>query len=102
MTQVSDNEPVYLWTPDRPFRNTDVHRAVRVTGTLEGEYRECGQGYACWDVAYSQFGRVILRGEMPRVRLLRQGSCVTFVGPLGIFENDLQLDVSNRSWLTVY
>ena len=39
---------------------------------------------------------------MPRVRLLSQGSCVTFVGPLGIFENDLQLDVSNRSWLTVY
>ncbi len=102
MTQVSDHAPVYLWTPDRPFRHTDVHRAVRVTGTLEGEYRECGQGYACWDVASSQFGRVILRAEMQRVRLLRQGSCLTFVGPLGIFENDLQLDVSNRSWLTVY
>ena len=35
MTQVSDNAPVYLWTPERPLRNTDVHRAVRVTGTLK-------------------------------------------------------------------
>ena len=77
---VSDNAPVYLWTPDRALVVEDIHRVVRITGNLAGTGGECGAGNRCWDLDYG-FGRAIFRSNSD---FLQTGACVTFVGPLGL------------------
>ena len=98
VTLTSDNAPIYLWTPDRAFTMDDIHRIVRVTGILAGTGEECGGISRCWDIDYG-YGRVIFRSAS---ELLSTGGCITFVGPLGLFNGEPQLNVNNFSWMKIY
>ena len=90
---------VYIFDPDRQLGDGDVHQVIRVTGTLEGQGRSCGGGNSCWLLNYGFGPSLIIRTKDPAART---GSCVTFVGPLGTYDGDLQLDTVNPSWLSVY
>ena len=98
MTLVSDNAPVYVWTPDRALNIDDIHRVVRITGTLAGTGGDCGADYRCWDVDYG-FGRAIFRSNS---EFLTTGACVTYVGPLSFYNGEPQLNVNNFSWMKIY
>lgn len=95
---VSDNAPVYLWTPDRALVVEDIHRVVRITGNLAGTGGECGAGNRCWDLDYG-FGRAIFRSNSD---FLQTGACVTFVGPLSFYQGEPQLNVGNFDWMRIY
>ena len=100
-----ENQDVYVWEPDRALQETDVHRMVRITGTLEGNGSDCGGGSKCWDVGYGDdgngqsFGSVIFRTHS---ELVSGGTCVTYVGPLNWYQSDPQLNVANFTWLRNY
>lgn len=95
---VSDNAPVYLWTPDRTLVVDDIHKVVRITGTLAGTGGECGGGNRCWDIDYG-FGRAVFRSNSD---FLQTGACVTFVGPLSFYQGEPQLNVGNFDWMRIY
>ncbi|MEE2788092.1 MAG: hypothetical protein VX589_12185 [Myxococcota bacterium] len=89
---------------DRPLTSADIHRIVRVTGTVGGDPYNCGGGNKCWPLDYGQGLPIILRTSHPEIRA---GSCVTFLGPVGYYKaNDraglLQLDTVNLDWIRVY
>ena len=94
----SDNAPVYLWTPDRTLVVDDIHKVVRITGTLAGTGGDCGAGNRCWDVDYG-FGRAVFRSNS---EFLQTGACVTFVGPLSFYQSEPQLNVGNFDWMRIY
>ena len=93
------NQDVYLWVPDREMTTEDIGRVVSVTGNLTGTGEECGNRMErCWDVDYG-FGRAIFRTTS---MFAASGACITYVGPLGFFDGQPQLNVDNFDWLRVY
>jgi hypothetical protein len=96
---VDTDQDVALWDPDRELTEADVHRIVRITGTLEGEPSGCGGDSRCWNLGYGHGAPGVFR---TRSTIVDTGSCVTFVGPLGWFQSDPQFNVDNYSWLKVY
>ena len=98
MELASDNGSVYVWEPDRAFTISDIHRVVRVTGTLAGTGDDCGAGYRCWDIDYGS-GLAIFRSNS---EFLQTGACVTYVGPLSFYNGEPQLNVNNFSWMRIY
>ena len=100
-----ENQDVHVWEPDRALEETDVHRMVRITGTLEGNGSGCGGDYKCWNVGYGDdgngqpFGSVIFRTNS---QFVSGGTCVTYVGPLNWYQSDPQLNVVNFTWLRNY
>jgi hypothetical protein len=93
------DQDVSLWEPDRALTEADVHRIVRVTGTLEGEPSGCGGDSRCWNINYGHGAPAVFR---TRSTIVGTGSCVTFVGPMGWYQSDPQFNVDNYSWLKVY
>ena len=102
--QPGPNAVIHVEEVSRPLSSDDIHRIVRVTGTVGGEPYNCGGGHKCWELDYGQGLPIILRTTHPEVR---SGSCITFLGPVGYFKaNDraglLQLDTVNLDWIRVY
>ena len=96
---VGTNALISVFEPDRELETTDLSRIVRISGTLQGEGERCGSSFRCWSLDYG-FGDPIV------VRTAREeaytGACVTFVGPLSVYEGRFQLDVANPDWLQVH
>lgn len=97
--ETGPNAAVHLWDPDREMTRLDANRLIRVTGQLDGPGNTCGSGHRCWNLDYGFDQPLILRTSNQRAET---GSCVTFVGPLGVFRGNLQLDTTNLDWITVY
>lgn len=93
------NAEIHLWEPDRVLDRSDANKLIRVTGQLDGRGNTCGSGNRCWELAYGFGDPLILRTSHP---LAEFGTCVTYVGPLGVFRGNLQLDSINLDWLKVY
>lgn len=89
---------VHLLTPDRRLTLNDVNRMIRVTGLTEGEAMSCGSQYTCYQINYGS-GTITLR---TRDGDLREGTCVTFAGPLSAFRDNLQLESFNPLWARRY
>ena len=77
----------------------DVDRVVRVTGTLEGDSVACGGSSKCWNTFNYGAGVGIFRTSS---NFATPGACVTFVGPMRIFQDQVQFDTINFDWLRVY
>lgn len=93
------DQDVYAWEPDRPLEENDVHRLVRITGILEGAGDACGDGWRCWTINDAGGSSIVFR---TRSEIAGTGSCVTYVGPLGWYQDDAQLNVDNFDWLRIY
>ena len=93
------NQPVYIWEPNRELNSNDIHRLVRVTGRLEGEWTACGGSSRCWSLDYGHGAPAIFRSSST---LVDTGMCVSFVGPASSFEGSTQFNVENFSWLKIY
>ncbi len=74
----------------------DLHRLVRVTGVLSGAPLACGKTQKCWKFDYKGKTDVVFRSAS---KFIDTGACVTFVGPVGLFDGAPQLDTANFSWL---
>ena len=81
----------------RRFVAGDVARLVRATGIVEGPAQECGIAN-CFQFHYGGAQPVTLRTSSDFVT---PGACVTFVGPVALFEGQPQLDGANFDWLWV-
>jgi hypothetical protein len=104
ITQASDfnftsiGQPVYM--DDRTGGSitvADQGRLVRVTGALEGEPTDCN-GAKCWTLNYAGQAPVTFRTKSMYVMT---GSCVTYVGPVSLFNGAVQLNTLNYDWLWV-
>jgi hypothetical protein len=93
------DQDVFIWEPDRALTEADVHRVIRVTGTLEGEPSGCGGDSRCWSMNYGHGAPGVFR---TRSTIVGSGSCVTFVGPLSWYQSDAQFNVDNYAWLKIY
>ncbi len=93
------DQEVYAWEPDRPLEETDVHSLVRITGILEGEGETCGGSSRCWNLNDAGGSSIVFRTSS---EIVGTGSCVTYVGPLGWYQDDPQLNVDNFDWLRIY
>ena len=93
------NQPVYIWEPNRELNSNDIHRLVRVTGRLEGEWTACGGSSRCWSLDYGNGTPAIFRSSST---LVDTGMCVSFVGPASSFEGSPQFNVENFDWVKVY
>ena len=88
-----------MFDVDRTLDRSDVHQVVRLTGRLEGDGDTCGSGHRCWELDYGYDETVIFRTTSSDAET---GRCVTYVGPLGIYRGNLQVDTVNLAWLRVY
>ena len=87
---------VAVWTPNRPIALQDLHRNVAVAGTIQGGGEGCGAANLCWDLAYDQ-GVITFRTDRP----VGLGDCVRWVGPVGAFGAEPQLDLFNEAWVEI-
>ncbi|MCB9526885.1 MAG: hypothetical protein H6701_00545 [Myxococcales bacterium] len=101
---VETDAEVYVDDTGGPFAYEQIHQLVRVTGLLRNE-STCGGENRCWDLmAPGPDGTDGARLGIYRSRsqFAATGACVTYVGPLGWFQNDAQFDVVNFTWSRVY
>ncbi len=93
------HQPVYIWDVDRPIAAADVGRLARVTGIISGAPQGCGGSASCWSLDYGQ-GEITLRSAtwVPPA----DGTCLTFLGPVTIYDDNVQLDTINFRWFSVY
>ena len=101
LLKMASQGPTHRFTFGNPTE-CSIERAnklIRVTGQLDGRGNTCGSGNRCWELAYGFGEPLILRTSHP---LAEFGTCVTYVGPLGVFRGNLQLDSINLDWLKVY
>ena len=89
--QVAILEPAQLLTIE------DIPSVIRVTGLLEGEGVRCGGNYVCWQLA----GPLNLSYRTEE-NDIRSGTCITFVGPLSGFGEQVQLEAFNPDWVRRY
>lgn len=73
----------------------DIGEIVRVEGTLTGGGATCGGTSKCYDLTYADGQVVTYRSAST---FLSIGQCVTFVGPLGQFNDLPQINVANFDW----
>jgi hypothetical protein len=73
----------------------DIGEVIRVEGTLTGGGAACGGSSKCYDLTYAN-GQVALYRSAST--FLSIGQCVTFVGPLGQFDGEPQINVANFDW----
>jgi len=97
-------DDVALFVPDRALELTDIHRMVRVVGTVEGEGDVCDRADAevpnrCWELRYGHGEPGVLR---TRSALVEPGACIAYVGPLGWYAGRANFDTLNYSWLRLY
>lgn len=96
--ETNDN-PVYIRDLFGPLSLADVGSIVRVTGTLAAG-SPCGGSATCYPLTPSTGGApVTLRSSS---LFLAPGDCVTYVGPVFVFADVLQLDTINFDWLLDY
>jgi hypothetical protein len=91
----SANNEVFIWEPDRVPNIADLHRLVRISGTITGGGAPCGGTSNCWDLEWAH-GTITLRTASANVAL---NDCITFVGPISSFDESVQLDTFNLGWL---
>jgi hypothetical protein len=82
-----------------PATNADVGQMVRVEGTITGGGSACGGSSKCWTLSYADGATLTLRSASTFIEL---NQCVTFVGPLGSFNDAPQLNVANFDWMWTY
>lgn len=88
---------VAVFEPDRLLTSADIPTLVRITGLIEGEPVRCGGEYTCWQMA----GPMELTYRTEETDL-RSGTCITFVGPLSGFGEQVQLEAFNSDWVRRY
>lgn len=93
------NQPVFIWEPSGALTESDVGKLARITGTINGSPESCGGSASCWPVSFGD-ATITLRSttEFPPA----SGACLTFVGPVGVFQSNIQLDTINFGWLYIY
>jgi hypothetical protein len=64
--------------------------------SLQGD---CG-GQNCWDVELANGQMVTLRVK-DKIELY-VGDCIWWIGPLGVYEEDLRLPASNFDWFSYF
>ena len=91
-------QPVYIdERTGKSLTVEDTSKLVRVTGVLTGEHTACGTGdNKCWSFEYAGQTPVVFRSAS---KFLATGDCVTFVGPVGRFNDDVQLNTTNFGWV---
>ena len=95
---IGENARISVYEPSRAFARSDLSRIVRVTGILEGNGDRCGGNNRCWTLNYGFGQPVVVRSASEEAYT---GACVTYTGPLGFYNGNYQLDVSNPDWLVV-
>ena len=94
----SEDNPVYIRdVTGRSITAANVNENLRVTGTLSSP-TACGAEYLCYPLNHGAGEPVALRTNSDFVEI---GSCVTFVGPLSVYEGTPQLSATNYDWLWV-
>ncbi|MCA9545404.1 MAG: hypothetical protein KC613_13465 [Myxococcales bacterium] len=96
---VEVNQDVYIFDVDRELTEADLNQVVRVTGTLEGAPEECGPDQKCWNSFNYGHGVGILRTKSD---FAEPGKCLTFVGPMRLFQGTPQFDTINFTWMRIY
>jgi len=81
----------------RPIDASDVNTMRMVTGTLSRIIGSCGTS-TCFDLRYGS-NTITLR---TRSTLAEAGGCMTFVGPVLLFDGAPQLDTVNFDWSWFY
>ena len=98
---VSEENAVYFYEPAEGASLTadDVPNVVRVTGTLASAGTPCGGSSNCFDLDYGAAETVTFRTSS---NFAFEGDCVTFAGPLSLFDGAPQLNTANFDWLFDY
>lgn len=96
MTVVSKGNPVYVTTVDSGALDPTGmrNRMVEVWGTITGEQGGCGGSANCYDLTYNDSQYAIWRTSANTF----VDDCVHYIGPLGEFQGDAQLNVDNFDW----
>ena len=95
----SSDNVVYIRDLTTPLELEDVGDLVRITGTI-GAGTPCGGSANCYPLtASSGAPTATLRSTST---FLAPGDCVTYVGPVFVFADVLQLDTVNFDWLLDY
>lgn len=88
---------VAILEPSQLLTTNDIPTVIRITGLLEGEGVRCGGNYTCWQMT----GPLNLSYRTEETDL-RAGTCITFVGPLSGFGDQVQLEAFNSDWVRRY
>jgi len=96
----TDNEVVVTDHTGGPeLTAADVNELVRVTGTLSSAGVACGGSYLCYDFDYGVSTTAQFRTDIAGLAL---GDCITWLGPLHIFNATPQLTIYNPDWYTLH
>ncbi|MBU1218548.1 hypothetical protein KKF34_03995 [Myxococcota bacterium] len=104
ITAVADNSIVFVsannevavsdHTGGPAMTITQVNQIVRVTGTIVSAGTGCGAGYTCYDLDYGSGTNVVFR----TATVVESGDCISYVGPVTLFNNAPQLTSYNPTW----
>ncbi len=96
----SEENAVYIREVDGvDLTPADANHLVRLTGTLSGiRSPDCG-GATCFELDYGARAPIVFRTYSDFVNI---GTCLTFVGPVRLFDGTPQLDTINFDWLWTY
>jgi hypothetical protein len=106
ITQVDDNSwtvdatgvevPVKVIPGGTAIAADDFNWVIRTTGTLVSDPVVCGGGFHCYDLDYGAGSTVVFRTAEMNVFAI--GSCVTFQGPVTLFNGGPQLTTYGNQW----
>ncbi|PKN46037.1 MAG: hypothetical protein CVU59_07240 [Deltaproteobacteria bacterium HGW-Deltaproteobacteria-17] len=97
VVESTDNEvAVAQRNAEVPVTAADVSTVIRVSGTLTSEGASCGGDALCYDLDYGADQPVSYR----TLKVLHVGDCVTFMGPVTLYNGLPQLTDYNLDWST--
>ncbi len=79
---------------------TDGRELLRVWGEVMSDGIECGGVSSCYPLNYG--GATDVEFRVGAALGLLTGDCVILTAPLGVFDTELQFDLSDWAWLAVY
>ncbi len=95
-----EDNPVYIRDINGvDLTPADANHIVRATGSLTGiQNPDCG-GSTCYELDYGATAPIVFRTSSEFVDV---GTCLTYVGPVRLFDNTPQFDTINFDWIWTY
>ncbi|MBU1240752.1 hypothetical protein KKF84_07320 [Myxococcota bacterium] len=90
--------PVIEHTGGPAVSANEVNQIVRVTGTLTSAGTDCGGGAFCYDLDYGAGSTIVFRTW---TSTHSEGTCITFVGPVTLYNGAPQLTTYGE-WSTMW
>ena len=108
ITQVDENSwtidasglevPVKVIPDGTAIAADDFNWVIRTTGTLVSAPVACGGGTHCYDLDYGAGSTVVFRTA--EMNVFDIGTCVTFQGPVTLYNGEPQLTTYGNEWFT--